>query len=74
VSSPPLDLLRPGWTAVELSHNPLNATTGGIWRVTRDHDTAILKILTPPGPVAVGGAAPAHWATSDDPGHWKALD
>jgi hypothetical protein len=49
-----------------LGHNPLNAATGGIWRVRRDNDTAILKIATP-------GRRdhPPHWATSSEPGHWN---
>jgi hypothetical protein len=67
VRSPPADLLAPHWSAEPLVHNPLNGATGGIWRIQRDDGPAVLKILTPPG----RPEAPAHWATSDDPGHWN---
>jgi hypothetical protein len=64
---PPADLVEPHWSAERLTHNPMNGATGGIWRVRRDRDTAVLKVLTPPGRDAV----PAHWRGSDDPGHWN---
>jgi Ser/Thr protein kinase RdoA (MazF antagonist) len=67
VSEAIADVLRPGWSVQPLDHNPLNAATGGIWRVRRDDGTAILKILWPGG--VVGGRS--DWATSDDPGHWN---
>lgn len=67
MSEPVDDLIRPGWSAEPLGHNPFNAATGGIWRVRRDADTAILKIATP----VRRDAHPPHWATSDEPGHWN---
>jgi hypothetical protein len=67
VLEPIADLIRPGWSVEPLSHNPFNAATGGIWRVRRDEDTAILKIATP----VRRGDHPPHWATSDEPGHWN---
>ncbi len=50
-----------------MRHNPLNGATGGIWRVERAGRATVLKVLTPPGRPGV----PAHWATSDEPGHWN---
>ncbi|GIJ43139.1 hypothetical protein Val02_00250 [Virgisporangium aliadipatigenens] len=64
---PPGDLVDPSWAAEALSHNGFNGATGGIWRVERDGGPAVLKLSTPPGRDGV----PAHWATSEDPGHWN---
>jgi hypothetical protein len=68
VTRPPLDLVGSGSHVEPLTHNPLNGATGGIWRVRRGDDTAVLKISTPP---PAGRDGPAHWMTSDDPGHWN---
>ncbi|MEV4360431.1 hypothetical protein [Nonomuraea sp. NPDC049625] len=48
-----------------LTHNPLNAVTGGIWRVRRGSRSAVLKVLTRR---KEGGAG---WGHSDDPRHWN---
>lgn len=55
-------------TSVELlTHNPLNAVTGGIWRVASAERTAVCKVLTD-GRTHEG---PAWWAASGDPTHWN---
>ncbi|MEH0845033.1 aminoglycoside phosphotransferase [Micromonospora sp. CPCC 205711] len=64
---PPADLLEPDAPAEALTHNPLNGVTGGIWRTRYAGRPAVLKLITPPG----AGSGPAHWAGSDDPGHWN---
>ena len=66
MSSPPADLVAAHQHTEELLHNAMNGATGGIWRVTRDDGTAILKIATPPG------ADRSHrFAAGDEPGHWN---
>ncbi|MFB9662655.1 aminoglycoside phosphotransferase [Glycomyces mayteni] len=47
------------------AHNTGNQATGGIWQVTGPGGDAVLKHLTPAGDGA------AHWAASEDPGHWN---
>lgn len=54
------------WVAEPLIHNPKNAVTAGVWRVTLGRDSAILKILT--RLVTDGSGA---WSASDDPSHWN---
>jgi hypothetical protein len=62
-------VIAPGWTATPLGHNPANAATGGIWRVTRGTESAIVKVAVPPW--AGTGHDRPDWATSDEPGHWN---
>ena len=57
----------PAVGCTSLTHNPLNAVTGGIWRVEGGSRSVVAKLLTdgrdhdgPPG-----------WATSTDPAHWN---
>ncbi|MGC5331247.1 phosphotransferase [Micromonospora sp. DT62] len=65
-SRPPTDLVPADVPAGQLTHNMLNGVTDGIWRTRRDGRSAVLKLLTPPG-----RPGPAHWAGSDEPGHWN---
>ena len=46
---------------VELTHNPSNGVTRGVWR----RGDVVHKVLTR------RKEAPAHWAASDDPRHWN---
>jgi hypothetical protein len=55
-----------GWSAECLIHNPRNAVTAGVWRVTVDNQTAILKILTRSNNAGAGA-----WSASDEPSHWN---
>src|SRR4051812_15510998 len=54
-------------TADLLTHNPLNAVTGGIWRVTGPDRSAIAKLLTD----GRDHSGPAGWAASTDRSHWN---
>ncbi|WP_412538271.1 aminoglycoside phosphotransferase [Longispora sp. K20-0274] len=83
MSTPPADLMAPGWSALALTHNELNTATGGIWRVDRPGGPAILKLASPGGPPPPGappgptpGAAPppvpAPGAASPGAAHWAA--
>jgi hypothetical protein len=55
---------EPGrWRTEELVHNRLNAATGGIWRLSSDGWSFVLKLLE-------RGVDPSgRCATSDDPRH-----
>jgi hypothetical protein len=48
-----------------LTHNPMNAVTGGIWRVTGGSRPAVLKVLTR------RKAGYEGWGASDDARHWN---
>jgi hypothetical protein len=50
-----------------LTHNPLNAVTGGIWRVATAERTVVCKVLTD----GRDHEGPAWWAASGDPTHWN---
>lgn len=54
------------WRATALTHNRRNEITRGIWRVTLEGGSAVLKIVT-----RRRGVADARWAASDDPAHWN---
>jgi hypothetical protein len=62
-----IELLAPGWEATALTHNPINEATGGIWRVRRGGETAVVKLAVPPR----GTADRPDWETSADPRHWN---
>ncbi|MFE9093410.1 aminoglycoside phosphotransferase [Streptomyces sp. NPDC007264] len=48
-----------------LAHNPGNGVTAGVWRVTAEDRSAVLKLLTRTK------EATAQWTASDDPRHWN---
>jgi hypothetical protein len=50
-----------------LTHNPLNAVTGGIWRVATAERTVVCKVLTD----GSGHEGPEWWAASGDPTNWN---
>jgi hypothetical protein len=53
------------WTLEPLVHNPKNAVTAGISRVSTDGWSAVLKV------VSLGRTSESHWAASHDPSHWN---
>jgi hypothetical protein len=53
------------WTVEPLVHNPKNAVTAGISRVSTDGWSAVLKVVSP------GRAGEPHWAASHDQSHWN---
>lgn len=55
-----------------MTHNPASGVTGGIWRVRRDGQEVVCKLLTPAdfsGPR--DAAVPPWWTAADDPRHWN---
>src|SRR5215475_13520728 len=66
IDEPPRDLLGPGDHAELLTHNPFNAATGGIWRVTTAAGTRVLKIAKPGTEDGT-----LQWGTSNDPTHFN---
>jgi hypothetical protein len=50
-----------------LAHNPLNAVTGGIWRVSGPKRSVILKVVTD----GSRHAGPTWWAASREDRHWN---
>jgi hypothetical protein len=63
-----VDVLGAAATHVELlTHNPLNAVTGGIWRVEAGDRRAVCKVLTD----GTRHEGPHWWAASTDPTHWN---
>jgi hypothetical protein len=53
--------------ATLLAHNPLNAVTGGIWRVRGPHGSVIVKVLTD----GRHHDGPHWWAASLEDRHWN---
>jgi hypothetical protein len=60
--------IGPVTTVEPLTHNAVNAATGGIWRVRGDRAGAICKVFRPPAHPPVGSP---RWQTSDEPTHWN---
>jgi hypothetical protein len=50
-----------------LAHNPLNAVTGGIWRVVGDRHSVIVKVVTD----GRDHDGPSWWAASREDRHWN---
>jgi hypothetical protein len=60
-----------GGSAATLRHNPLNAVTATVERITADDGTThIRKELSEPG-ASEAGPAEEPWAASSDPRHWN---
>ncbi|HYQ83476.1 MAG TPA: hypothetical protein VEP28_05665, partial [Rubrobacter sp.] len=55
------------WSAEELTHNPYNAVTAGIWRVRAGSFAAVLKVVSPPG----ARETSEEWRSSEEPSHWN---
>jgi hypothetical protein len=55
------------WSAEELTHNPYNAVTAGIWRVRAGSFAAVLKVVSPPG----ARETSEEWRSSKEPSHWN---
>jgi hypothetical protein len=48
-----------------LTHNPWNGVTAGVWRVSAEGRSAVLKVLTRTEETSVA------WSASNDPRHWN---
>ncbi|HKE66700.1 MAG TPA: phosphotransferase [Micromonosporaceae bacterium] len=66
IDDPPLDLVAAGEPAEALTHNPFNAATAGIWRVTTAAGPRVLKIAMPGTEDGT-----LQWGTSTDPTHFN---
>ena len=58
---------RPPQSAEVLTHNPMNAVTGGIWRVTAGDATAVCKVVAD----GAGADSPEHWEASHELRHFN---